>query len=703
MTISSIINNSLTGLYTSQAALKTITDNVSNVNTPGYARKVVRLNPKITGSEGAGVEISSIERVVDKFLVRATYEAQGDASRYELENSFHSRIQALPGRPDVNGSLSGKINDVFDSMSELALNPLSTILKESTVSRLNAFGDEIGMLAENIQDLRLDASTQISETVTKINSLLKRIDFLNPLIVKETVSTGNAGSLLEQRSQALSDLSELIDINIVDTGNNKIDISTKSGVNLLGAVRRELQYNAPGIVSSSTPFPPIMIYNVDPTTGNLSTTGLALDGNVDSGELFGLMNMRDIELVSMSEELGSLASSMMNELNRVHNENTAAPAPNSLTGTNSGILATDPHHFTGQSTFAVTASNGDLVNSVTIDFGVTGPDFSDVITAVNAGLGGDGTLSLNNGVLSLTAAVGTNGVSISQVAGAESDRTGQGFSQFFGMNDLIDARSTGKYQTGIIGTDNHEFAGGTTTFIEIKGEGGISLAGYSLNMVAGQSFNDILTDLNASSLAAYTTFSINGNGELITTPTAGNNFVNVHVKSDTAVRGTTGQAFSEFFGLGNRYTIDAAFDFQVVQRIQDDVNLLSLAKFDDTVAIGATAISFGDQRGGIALQELENLKVSIDKAGGLNAFNSTLGQYAAAVLADFGFRAKIAEGFGEDSKTLLGELNQRTTSISGVNIDEELSNMIIFQNAYSSSARMLSVAQELFDEILGIV
>ncbi len=703
MTISAIINNSLTGLFTSQTALKTITDNVSNVNTEGYARKVVRLDPRLTGSQGAGVEISGIERVVDKFLVKSTYETQGQASRYELENTFHSRMQALLGRPDVNSSLSGKINDVFNSMSELALNPLSTILKESVVSRIDAFGDEIGMLAENIQVMRLDASTQIAETVEKINGLLERIDFLNPLIVKETVASGDAGSLMEQRSQALSDLSELIDINIIDSGNNKIDISTKSGLYLLGNTRRELQYNSPGVVSSSTPFPPISLYDVDPTTGSLSTTGLTLDENVASGELFGLLNIRDTELVAMSEELGSLASSVMNEFNRVHNENVAAPPPNFLTGSNTGMGSADPHYFTGETIFAVTDSAGNLVNSVTIDFGVIGTNFADVITAVNAGLGGDGSLSLNSGSLTFAAASGTNGVSISQVAGNESDRSGRGFAEYFGMNDLITARSNGQYETGVQGADLHGFIGGGTMHLQIKGKGGIDLAEYTLTITAGQTFNDVINDLNSSSLGFYTTFSLSSTGELISTPNAGFDFTRVHVQSDVTSRGTTGTTLSEFFGIGNRYLIDAAFDFGVVDRIADDVNLLSLAKFDDTALVGQTAVSFGDQRGGIALQELENENVNIRQAGGLNAFNSSLGQYAAAVLADFGFRAQLAEGFGEDSQILLGELNQRSQSISGVNVDEELSNMIIYQNAYASSARMLSVAQELFDEIIGIV
>ena len=84
MTISAIINNSLTGLFTSQAALRTITDNVSNVNTEGYARKVVRLDPKLVGSTGAGVEISGIERVVDKFLVKSIFRLYICFLRYNL-------------------------------------------------------------------------------------------------------------------------------------------------------------------------------------------------------------------------------------------------------------------------------------------------------------------------------------------------------------------------------------------------------------------------------------------------------------------------------------------------------------------------------------------------------------------------------------------------------------------------------------------
>lgn len=271
------------------------------------------------------------------------------------------------------------------------------------------------------------------------------------------------------------------------------------------------------------------------------------------------------------------------------------------------------------------------------------------------------------------------------------------------MNNLVSARSQGVFKTGVLATDPHGFVGGSTINMEVKGEGGTDLANYTMTITAGQTFNDILTDLNASTLSSYMTFSIGSDGEFISTPTAGFSEARIHVKSDSTSRGTSNVPLSDFFGIGDRYKIDAAFDFQVTDRISGIVNQLSLARFDEAAIVGQTAVSFGDQRGGIALQDIENNIVTIEKAGGLNQFNSSLGQYAAAVLADFGFRAQLAEGYGEDSNVLLGEINQRIESISGVNVDEELSNMIIFQNAYSSSARMLSVAQELYDEILGIV
>ena len=702
MSISAIINNSLTGLFTNQAALRVTSNNIANINTPGYARQIVKQESIVNGSSMGGVKISDIIRVVDKFLVKAVYEANADFSRYEVENEFHSRIQSLLGRPDENNSLSGRVDEVFSSLSELALNPLSIILKESALSSINQFGDEIGGLSDQIQNLRLDASNQIAQQVDRINALTLRIKNLNPLIIKETLTGGEPGALIEKRAQALAELSSIVDLNVTDTGNNSVNVATSSGVSLVGATHNILKYSPPGLVTSSTPFSQITVHKVDSTTGDIRPSNVTLDGALTGGTLKGLLTLRDKDLPEIALQLGSMASGFADELNRVHNLNSAVPAPNVLTGVNSGLLTTDNHNFTGESVFAITDANGNLVSKVTIDFGVTGATIGDVITAVNAGLGGAGTLALTNGVMSLTAAAGTNGVSISQVDGNESSRGGRGFSHFFGMNNLVESRMPSHFDTGVVGTDNHGFTAGGTMLMELNDINGVKMSAFTLT-IGGSSFNDILTSLNASPLSAYATFSLSSDGELIATPNAGVGEIKLHVKTDNTMRGATNVPLSDFFGIGDAFQMDAAIDLGVRQALENNPTQMALARFDQTALVGENSLSVGDQTGAQALKDIENSIRSYDKAGGLSATTATLAQYSANLLANLGLRALLVENSMTDNQALSEELTRKSSDISGVNLDEELGNMIIYQNAYSASARMLSTAKELFDTILRIV
>lgn len=699
MSINAIINNSLTGLFTNQTALRITSNNIANINTPGYARQVMRQEAIVNGSMPGGVKISGIDRIVDKYLVQATYDAKGEFARYNVESNYQGRIQSLLGRPDQNNSLSGKIDKVFNAMSELALNPLSSILKESALSTINQFGAEIGKLSDAIQSMRQDASNQILEKVDRINALTKRIESLNPLIIKESLTGGEPGALLESRAQALSELSEIVDLNVIDVGNNSVKVNTTSGITLVGVTRSELQYSPPGTVTSATPFPRITVNQVDVVTGLVRPSNIFLDGQLTSGELKGLLNLRDRSLPEIALQLGNMAAGFADELNRVHNMNTAVPAPNNLTGVNTGLLSTDNNNFTGEAVFAVTDASGNLVSKVNIDFSVVGPTIGDVITAVNAGLGGTATMALNNGVLSFTAASGTNGVSISQVAGNESSRGGRGFSQVFGMNNLVEASKPSNYETGVKGTDPHGFNAGDSILIELNDVDGVKLAEFNMT-VGGTSFDDILTSLNGSQMGSFATFSLSSNGELIVTPNSGVGEIKLNVKSDGTSRGATNVPMSVFFGIGDTYRMDRAVGLKVRQVIEDNPSQMALARLDQTALVGKNTLSIGDQTGALALKELENVTRFYEKAGGMSATTLTLAQYSANLLADLGLRAALTDSFRNDNQALSDELQRKSADVSGVNLDEELGNMVIFQNAYSASARLLNTAKEMFDVIL---
>ena len=142
------------------------------------------------------------------------------------------------------------------------------------------------------------------------------------------------------------------------------------------------------------------------------------------------------------------------------NASTASPPPSSLTGRNTGLdLPTAVSGFTGQSTVAITNASGVIQQTVAIDFsagtmsvnggGATPFTPANFLTQLNAGLGGLGTATFTNGALSI-AATGSNGVAINE---GTSQKAGQGFSQFFGLNDVVCTslmfRGSPSYDTGL--------------------------------------------------------------------------------------------------------------------------------------------------------------------------------------------------------------------------------------------------------------
>jgi len=705
MSINAIINHALTGLNTNQQALRTTSNNIANVNTPGYARRVVFQENNVVGGQSFGVKVSEIRRITDQFLEAAARTAKADAGQYSAQSGIHEQIQSLLGSPDQNSSFSGRIDDIFSSLSDLTLNPSGSGRRENLLFALQQFGDEASRISDQLQKLRSDADRQITADVTKINDQLKRIDALNVQIRRTIASGDSPAALEEQRNSAINEISGLIDVSVARNADGSVRISTSSGLALLDVSASELRYSGAGAVNATTLFPTITVHATDPVTGVVAADGRALDGAIRSGELRGLLDMRDDVLPGIGASIGELSRQVIDSINAVHNASTAVPAPNALVGRDSGLLGSDLQGFSGKATFAVVDSAGVAVNSVTIDFDAlaSGTTLDDVVSAVNSGLGGDGTLAFSNGVMSLTATSSTNGVVIAQDDSAPSSRGGRGFSDFFGMNDLLQSQVPTNFDTGFTAGDAHGFTAGGTMDLEVRGPNGAIAGSYTLT-VSGTSFNDLLSSLNATSaLGNYVTFSLDSAGALVSTPKAGYENFDVVVRNDNTVRGASGESFSRLFGLGPHYQMQAARAVKVTPAIASDNTRLALARYDASAASGEPVITAGDGRGALAMQQIQDSAVSFSTAGRLQATSATLGQYGADVLANTGVLAAQAANLAQDYGALSTEVDSRLSNVTGVNLDEELANMVVFQNAFNASARLITTSQEMMDTLLGIL
>ncbi len=705
MTLNGIISTSLTGLFTNQAALQATSNNIANVNTEGYSRVRVVTEANTVQGQTAGVTISEIERVVDEFLVRALRTSQSNTAEFGVQREFHDRLQGVLGDPASDSSLSSRIDQLFSSVADLTLNPADVLRRQQMLSEMESFFDQLTLYQEQIQNLRGETSSQMSETVTEINDELKRIHELNPLLIAAQVTGDESSGLEGQLNLALNNLSELIDINVTRNADGSVAVATSDGYPLVDNSLRQLEYDAPGIVTAGTNFPTVNIFRVDSETLEQASSANDLTSHIRSGKLAGLIEMRDEQLVELSVSLGELSARVMDEFNAVQNAYSAVPAPNEMTGKQTFVDGSHPTGFSGLTTFAVVDSSNQLVDSVTIDFDdtTTYPDMDAVVTAVNTALGGNATMALTDGVLSFSANSAANGVVIADDATTPSDRAGRGFSHFFGMNDLVSASDDGIFETGLDGTEDHNLSGTGAMEFRVTDASGKELATITVSDT-GTTFDDMIGELNnVSGLGAYFSFSLDGDGQLSWTEAASFDGLNLDLMSDTTELGSTGVGFSQTFGLDDQYRVNAARDVTIDPAIVSDPNLLSLSVFDATAAVGEVALTDGDQRGALAFQDLETTLVNFDEAGELKASEVTLSQYVSRFLGNAGLQAQRAQTQEEDNQALQDELFQRNSDISGVNMDEELANLVVYQNAYSAAARVLSTAQELYDSLLAAV
>jgi len=719
MAVGSILSNALSGIQTSQTALNTTAANIANANTPGYKRRVVLQETVQIGTTSGGVGIAEIRQIAAKFLVREALTTASSTARYDAESRVHDSLQSFFGSPDQNSSLSGRIDSLFVAISDLASDPSSLIRRTSMLNELNDLSFSVSSLADQVQNLRFDVDQEISAKVNEANAILANVHELNTQIAPAQATGGDVSGLRNQRDAAVGRLAEIIDIRIDVQPSGVMFVSTIDGVSLLNNNLHELQYAPAGPVNPGTIFNAITIHLIDPSTGLPQATGTPLEPHMNNGELRGLINMRSQELPDLAQQVGELAARTSDEINRIHNDGVSYPAPNSLTGRNTGLVAADAHGFTGQSTLAVVNSTGLLVTRIDVDFdantysvdggaavGFGGGTIGDVVTSLNTALGANGSMSFTNGVLSVNAANATDGIGFQQDATTPSSRGGRGFSHFFGLNDVLTANANSHFDTGLSATDAHGFTTGEQINFVLKGPNGEVAIDHTLTIAPGN-IGSIITQLNAAGtgMGGFVTFAMDANGKISATPTGSFSDYRLEVADDSTNRGGTGVNFTSLFGLGEGFQMNQAKNLQIATHLDNQPQKLALAKLDlsGTPAPGDLVLSQSDNRAAAELQALQSQSVSILAAGGLQAASTTLGGFAGLILSDIGQSAARADALRDSNAELRNDIDTRIQNIEGVNVDEELANMIQYQQAYNAAARMISAADELFQSLLNAV
>lgn len=710
MSLTGIASAALSTLQSNSTALRVVSNNVANMNTVGYARRTVQFQAVSTGNQIGGVDIADIQRVVDKFLDAESLSANSSATRYDTQASVFSQLSGVLGQPGDGTSLTSMLTNVSTALGQAALAPTASSSQIGSLSAFQNLASTLSNLGNAVNALRSQVDQQVVASTSSVNQLIKQVYDLNRQVKDATSAGDDSSALLDQRDNALSSLAQLIGIRTAQQPDGRMSVMTEDGINLVGDSYAQLSYN--GGANNGT-YNAIQIQDINPASGLAIGPPQTFDPHLSGGKLKGLIDMRDGTLADLGQQVGNLARQTAVAYNTVSNSNASFPPPASMTGRNTGLDATDALNFTGKSTVAVADANGTMTQRIDVDFsahtisvnGGAASSFTNTVggfaTALNAALGGNGSAGFANGALTISAN-GGNGIVTQDDATTPASRAGSGFSQFFGLNDLFRGGAPSIAATGLSASDAGNFAAGSQIGLQLKGPNGDVARQATVTLTAGMTIGQVVTALNTA-MGGQVSFTLNSDGSISQANSASTANYALNVINDTTQRGTTGMSFTQLFGIGANQLSVQAQSFAVNPRIVATPSNLAFAKPQLAGAVvGDSIVGHGDNSGAQALQAVGAANQTFAKAGGMSANIASLSDYAAGFYQDVATRSSAATSNQTAQDDRLQEAQTRQSATSGVNLDEELTHMMTYQQAYAAGARLLTVVGQLYDTLLQI-
>lgn len=345
MSLEITLQNAISGLQTSKTSIQTISNNIANVNTEGYTRKIIEQTSRVIDGRGFGVEISAITRNVDEGILRQLRNETGTLEELSVRERFLSQINQFFGRPEDNNSIVHMVSELGSQFDALAVTPETAATQFLTVKAAIDMVGELERMSDEIQQLRAETNNKMSDAITEFNSAMDIVVDTNFEII-EFISSGiSTADLEDQRDNALDTMSEIMDIKYFNKNDGSFTVFTGGGQTLISGQKQAVQFNQPSTMTASLIYTPKTATNyLGPTESGHPVGGVEgifvgskatdsdITSSISSGKLKGLLDIRDADLPSLQAQIDELAEKLKDELNTVHNTGAGFPPQGTLTG-----------------------------------------------------------------------------------------------------------------------------------------------------------------------------------------------------------------------------------------------------------------------------------------------------------------------------------------------------------------------------------
>ena len=653
----SLLNVGARALLTNQIALQTTGNNIANVSTPGYSRQSAHLvtvpgqySPQ--GYIGKGVAVETILRNHSELLTRQAALAgsaqAGDKVRSERLNQMQ---EIYTGGKDGLGTA---ISDMLGSLSDVLNSPTDMTARTVTLTRMAETAGRFRTAAERLSDIEYTVNEQLKNNVVKINNIAQSIAAVNGEIAAAQGNGQSPNDLLDQRDQLIRELNQYIQTSQIPADDGTV------GVFVAGS--------QPLVMATTATELSLQVAKEFPGSGQMALyiqrQGTQVELNeqmLGGGEMQGLLRFANQDMAEGRNLLGRLAQGMAMTMNEQHKLGLTLDGefgkdlfavPTSVPGYSSGtatgnVTFTDPTKFAASDyeiRFAAPPAGtppAGVVVRLSDNATTNFTDLTDLSSQQIDGLTFNLTVAGNAGERMLFKPFASTAQTIE--------------AKIYAPKDLAAANPI----NAAMGTSNS----GSLQLENLKATGLGALPAIANPSAVPPIAGGVVLEFNAGSPTTYTIIDRRTNPPA-TTP-------------------------------GNAYVSGQAINIDGWQ-----ITLKGTPNDGDTVTVGNVLDpQYGDAYkrnagNGGALMALRDVKMFDD---------ATLQDGWANAIAQVGTRTQSAQYATNMSTTIANNLERDRLAVSGVNLDEEAAKLIQYQQAYQASAKMLQVAQSIFDNLMQTV
>jgi flagellar hook-associated protein 1 FlgK len=644
-------------MFANQAALQTIGQNIANANTPGYSRQSVVLTTspgQYTGAGffGKGVDVQTVVRSHNDFLTKDALNAKSAAMADSTRADQLTRMEKIfpPGTDGLGYAASQFLNSLMDVTSR----PSDPSARQVALGRANELAVRFSTAGQQLDDMQAGVVSDLKSDVTVVNQLAQQIAQVNDQISKTRGSGHTPNDLLDKRDQLISQLGEHISVTTLPADDDTVGVFIGGGQRLvLGNQASTLQITQDAY---------------DPQRAALSISEGAITRQLDDSVLTGgsmaaLLGFQNKDLQDAKNLLGQMAAALGT---RVNDQNALGLDLSNPPGKGAPIFnvatprvlpaATNQRNPDGSFTNGVQAT---IVNASQLQAS------SYKLTSSTAG--SYQLTRLSDGL-------------VRNVADGD---TVDGFKLTFSPS----APSAGEsYLLEPVG------AAASQMSRVLDNPNGIAAASP---LTASTAIN------NTGTLTVDSVYAVNQNFDATKAPMTvafGDpdpaNPANVQYTLTLADGTVLNGVWSAGQPIGNQPAagIDLGFELRTngVPRKGDTMSINPTIYTDDNNG-NAKAFLNIQTDGFVGRQLLPDGSITP---------GATVNDAYAAAISDIGARVQGANYLSSVSTSVASDAETTRSGQAGVNLDEEASRLMQYQQAYQAAAKVMQTAQTLFDELL---